>query len=123
MTYRFDGQGYLKDGHHHLFVLPAEGGTPRQLTKGPFDHGQSFFGAWGIPSWAPGGKAIVISGNRHEDAEHAVVNTEVYEVTGRFWTKSRILGFGSQPSSKRLLKVPPGRWRKLGKTRRNGARS
>jgi acylaminoacyl-peptidase len=37
LNYRFDGKGYLKEGHHHLFVLPADGGTPRQLTSGPFD--------------------------------------------------------------------------------------
>jgi acylaminoacyl-peptidase len=80
LTYRFDGKGYLKDGYYHLFVLPAEGGTPRQLTRGPYDHGQSLFGASGTPSWAPDSKAIVISGNRHDDAEHAVLNTEVYEV-------------------------------------------
>ena len=27
VTYRFDGQGYLKDGYRQLFVLPADGGT------------------------------------------------------------------------------------------------
>lgn len=34
LNYRADGTGYLKDGYNHLFVLPAEGGTPRQLTSG-----------------------------------------------------------------------------------------
>jgi dipeptidyl aminopeptidase/acylaminoacyl peptidase len=82
LVYRFDGKGYLKNGHFHLFVLPAEGGTPRQLTHGAFDHLQSFFdGPSREPSWSPDGKAIVFSANRHKGAEYDVFNTEVYEVS------------------------------------------
>jgi acylaminoacyl-peptidase len=80
LTYRFDGKGYLKNGHFHLFVLPAEGGTPRQLTSGPYDHLQTFFGGPLTPSWAPDGRAILLSANRHKDAEYDTYNTEVYEV-------------------------------------------
>ena len=36
LLYREDGEGYLEDGYRQLFVAPAEGGTPRQLTHGPF---------------------------------------------------------------------------------------
>lgn len=36
--YRFDGAGYLQPGYAHVFVLPAEGGTPRQITQGDFQH-------------------------------------------------------------------------------------
>jgi Tol biopolymer transport system component len=34
VTYRADGAGYLKPGYHHLFVVSADGGQPRQLTFG-----------------------------------------------------------------------------------------
>src|SRR5262249_4640755 len=82
LTYRFDGKGYLKSGHHHLFVVSAEGGTPRQLTRGPHDHLTTFFGgASGTPSWAPDGKTILLSANRNKDAEREPYNTEVYEVS------------------------------------------
>jgi acylaminoacyl-peptidase len=82
LTYRFDGKGYLKNGHYQLFLLPAEGGTPRQLTRGPYDHMQTFFGGPADgPSWSPDGKSLVFSANRHKDAEHDVINTEVYEVS------------------------------------------
>ncbi|MEM9378675.1 MAG: S9 family peptidase [Planctomycetota bacterium] len=37
--YRSDGRGYLEDVDTHVFVVDAMGGTPRQLTDGPFDHG------------------------------------------------------------------------------------
>jgi dipeptidyl aminopeptidase/acylaminoacyl peptidase len=71
----------LKNGHYHLFVLPADGGTPRQLTRGPYDHLQSSAeGSLLAPSWSPDSKAIILSANRQKDAEYKVLNTDVYEV-------------------------------------------
>jgi acylaminoacyl-peptidase len=74
LAYRADGRGYLEDGHTQIFVLPAEGGTPRQLTVGPHDHG-------GTPSWTPDSEALVFSANRHEGGEYEPRNSEVYEVS------------------------------------------
>ncbi|MFQ5739520.1 MAG: prolyl oligopeptidase family serine peptidase [Acidobacteriota bacterium] len=74
LVYRADGQGYLRDGHGQLFILPAEGGTPRQVTSGPYNHE-------GTPSWAPDGSALVFSANRHPDWEYDPLNSEVYEVS------------------------------------------
>jgi acylaminoacyl-peptidase len=74
LNYRFDGRGYLKEGHQHLFVLPADGGTPRQLTQGPYDH-------VGTPAWTPAGKWLLVAGNRHPDPGHDPLNTEIYEVS------------------------------------------
>jgi len=73
LNYRADGQGYLEEGYRHLFVLPAEGGTPRQVTEGPYDHG-------GTPQWMPDGSALVFSANRNENAEMDPLNSEVYSV-------------------------------------------
>ena len=33
LLYRADGEGYLKDEHMQLFLLSADGGSPRQLTR------------------------------------------------------------------------------------------
>ena len=74
MSYRADGAGYLEEAHAQLFVIPAEGGVPRQLTSGPWDHG-------GPLSWMPDSRSIVFSANRHEDAEHDPLNSEVYRVS------------------------------------------
>ena len=74
MHYRADGRGYLEDGYRHIFVLPAEGGTPRQLTSGSFHHGGRF-------AWTPDGSAIVFSANRHDDWEFQPRNSEIYEVS------------------------------------------
>ena len=74
VTYRFDGQGYLKDGFRQLFVLPADGGTPRQLTSGPYEHE-------GPAAWSRDGRALVFSGNRREDWEYHPLDSELYEVS------------------------------------------
>ncbi len=74
VQYRADGSGFLENGYRQLFVLPAEGGTPRQVTSGRFNHG-------GTPSWTPDSKALVFSANRHEDWEYDPLNSEIYELS------------------------------------------
>jgi Tol biopolymer transport system component len=48
--YRTDGQAG-GSGHTHVFVVSASGGTPRQVTDGPYDDGQ--------PAWAPDSRSLV----------------------------------------------------------------
>src|SRR5262249_5415490 len=74
LSYRFDGKGYLPDGYFHLFVLPADGGAPRQVTSGSFNH-------TGAPSWTPDGKSLIFSANRNKDWEYQLKESELYEVT------------------------------------------
>jgi Tol biopolymer transport system component len=48
VTYRADGQGYLKPGFDHIYVVSAVGGAARQLTSGNFnEHGRV--------GWSPDG--------------------------------------------------------------------
>jgi len=72
VIYRMDGIGYVKDMYFQLFVLPAEGGSPRQLTSGDFHHRDS--------RWTPDGKSLVFSANRREDWEYEPRNSEVYRL-------------------------------------------
>jgi len=74
LTYREDGDGYLEDGYNQIFIVPSEGGTPHQLTRGAFNHN-------GPLAWAPDGKAVIFSANRHEDWEYDPLNSEIYEVS------------------------------------------
>lgn len=74
VTYRFDGQGYLKDGYRQLFMLPADGGTPRQLTSGPYEHE-------GPAAWSHDGRSRVFSGNRRDEWEYHPLDSELYEVS------------------------------------------
>lgn len=72
-VYRFDGAGFAKPGHSQVFVMPATGGSPRQLTEGEFDHG-------GHLSWSKDGKTLFLAANRVEDADFRPVNSEIYAV-------------------------------------------
>src|SRR5262245_57428118 len=71
--YRADGEGYLRQGHTQLFVVPADGGTPRALSAGPYD-------VRGPLAWTPDGSRILFASNRHSDAELDSVDTEIWEV-------------------------------------------
>jgi len=73
LVYRDDGKGYVKEGFYHLFVLPAEGGTPRQITFGSFHHRER-------PSWTADGESLVFSANRREDWEHEPLDDDLYRV-------------------------------------------
>ncbi len=55
-SYRRDRQGYVDQGYQHVFVVPAEGGTARQLTDGDWNHGGN--------RWTPDSQEILFTGNR-----------------------------------------------------------
>lgn len=71
--YRSNGAGYLPDGYTHIFLVSTDGGTPRQLTTGDFNHG-------GTISWTTDSKHIVFSANRHPGGILDPVNSEIYEL-------------------------------------------
>ena len=78
LVYRFNGPGYLKPGYTHLFVVPSEGGTPRKISSGKFQHGGVAFGA-SEAVWTPDGKYLLMSANRNEDFEREPRDTNIYE--------------------------------------------
>jgi len=74
VAYRHDGGGYVEPGNTHVFVVPAEGGAPRQLTHGDHDHG-------GPLSWMPDGRSIVLRANRHDDRDLDPRNNELFALS------------------------------------------
>ncbi len=78
LLYRFNGAGYLKPGYHHLFVMPAEGGTPRQISSGDFHHGGPGLRA-SDAVWTPDGKFLILSANRRADWDTEPLDSEVFE--------------------------------------------
>ena len=72
LNYRRDRQGFIDNGFRQIFVVPADGGTARQVTSGPWEHG--------IPQWMQDGKAIVFSSLRTDNAEYAWRESEIYAV-------------------------------------------
>lgn len=71
--YRADGAGFVEPGYRHVFVLPAEGGTPRQVTHGEFNHG-------GRPVWSRDGRALFVSANRSPGWEWEPLESEIYRI-------------------------------------------
>jgi dipeptidyl aminopeptidase/acylaminoacyl peptidase len=72
LNYRRDRSGFTDNGYRHVFVVPASGGTPRQLTSGDFDHNGS--------EWTPDGRAILFNGLRIENTEYQWRESEIYAV-------------------------------------------
>ncbi len=72
MHYRRDRVGFTDNGYRHIYVIDADGGTPRQITDGDYNHR-------GI-EWTPDGKNILFSGLRVEDAEYQWRESEIYSV-------------------------------------------
>ncbi|MEL6625689.1 MAG: S9 family peptidase [Bacteroidota bacterium] len=69
-----DGLGYISPGFYQLFVLPADGGTARQVTKGDFQHR-------GTPQWTVDEEGLLFSANRNENWEYEFRNSEIYKVS------------------------------------------
>lgn len=72
MYHERDGSGYVPPGFTHIFVIPSEGGSPRQVSSDNFHHRS--------PEWTPDGQTILFSGNRSEEWEYDFRNSEIYSV-------------------------------------------
>ena len=95
-----DGSGYVEPGFSHVYVVPAEGGTPRQVSEGNFHHRK--------PEWRSDGRALTITGNRSENWQYDFRNSEVYTidlVSGDIAPLTTISGPDDSP-----LPSPDGQW-------------
>ncbi len=73
LQYRRDGLGFTNDNVSHVFIVPADGGTARQLTHDNYGVGSL--------ELTPDGRTVVFSsGPRTEDAEYAWRESDIYSV-------------------------------------------
>lgn len=62
LKYRFNGEGFTYDRRPQIFTVAADGGEPRQVTEGDYDHVD--------PAWSPDGRALVFASARHDERDH-----------------------------------------------------
>jgi dipeptidyl aminopeptidase/acylaminoacyl peptidase len=125
LHYRADGRGWLVNGYTHLFVVPATGGTPRQITSGEWNVGARGIGLPGGVGWdwMPDGRSVVVDGNHDSDAERQRQVSNIYVIdlttlarrsltnTKGFWTNpvvspdGKTIAFVGFPFTKQTYRV------------------
>ncbi|MEM9846856.1 MAG: S9 family peptidase [Bacteroidota bacterium] len=71
MKFKADGSpDILPTGYRHLFVISAEGGTPRQITSGDYNHSSL--------AWSPDGKSLLFSSNQQASWEYNPANSDLF---------------------------------------------
>jgi acylaminoacyl-peptidase len=94
MVYRADGEGFLPDAFRQAFVVPADGGAARQLTDGPWQHGDL--------AWSADGRELLVSANRREDSDLVPADTEIHAIdiaTGELRTLTKRFGPDQNPAA------------------------
>jgi Tol biopolymer transport system component len=106
LDYRADRRGFVDTSHSHIFVVPADGGTPRRLTDGEWDHSG--------PEWMPNGTEILFTSLREEESDWMWRESEIYANSppGRARTGDRFPPptAGSSPTRERTSRGTP-TWR------------
>jgi len=72
IAYRADGAGYLHPGFRHVFVIPSEGGTPRQVSQGDFNYR--------TPVWSHDGNSLYVVSNQSPEWEYQPTESEIYRL-------------------------------------------
>ncbi len=94
MVYRADGEGFLPDAFSQVFVVPADGGSARQLTDGPFDHEDI--------AWSSDGREIFVSANRRPDVDQMPNDSELHAIdlaSGQIRALTKRFGPDAQPAA------------------------
>ena len=80
LRWRADGLGLIPTGYAHIFVVPAVGGAPRQITSGDFDHvgAQDARRGGGGLAWTPDGESILASCQCTPEADYQLEGPDIY---------------------------------------------
>ena len=126
LHFRQDRRGFTDPGYRHMFVVSADGGTPRQITKGDWSVGARFDVLDGPVGWdwTPDGRSIVVEGMNDSTADLNYRNANIYlvDLAGRgvrklteqagVWTSptvspdGRRIAFTGYPATKASYQAP-----------------
>ena len=95
--YQYDGRGIVEPSYRHIFVVPAEGGSARQLTDGDFNH-------YGLLSWSNDSKNIFFSAHRSNDWELISGEADIYSVS---ISNSELIQITKQSGEERSPAISP----------------
>lgn len=83
LRYRSDGEGMIEPRRRHVFVVPADGGSARQLTRDDADHD-------GPLAWL--GDEILFSANMRDDGHLEPLDSDLYAVSSKTGVVRRVHG-------------------------------
>lgn len=91
--YQADGRGVLDPAYTHIFVVPSDGGTARQLSSGPYHHR-------GALSWSSDSQRIFFSANRNIEWEYETGEADIFAVNmeGEITQITRAPGIEDSPT-------------------------
>ena len=95
--YQYDGRGIVEPSYRHVFVVPADGGTARQLTNGNFNH-------YGSLAWSADSKDIFFSAHRSDDWELISGESNLYKITV---SSKKLEQITSMPGEERSPSISP----------------
>jgi len=95
--YQYDGRGIVEPSYRHVFVVPADGGTARQLTNGNFNH-------YGSLAWSADSKDIFFSAHRSDDWELISGESNLYKITV---SNKKLEQITSMPGEERSPSISP----------------
>ncbi len=92
LHYRQDRVGFTKPGFLHLFVVSADGGTAREITKGDWSVGARFDGQVGAVGWdwMPDGKTIVVAAIDDPNPDLVYRNSSILSIDVATGAKKRL---------------------------------
>ena len=90
--YQYDGRGIVEPSYRHIFIVPSEGGSARQLTEGNFNH-------YGSLSWSPDSQNIFFSAHRSNNWELVSDEADIYKLNIASRTLKQITNQSGEESS------------------------
>jgi dipeptidyl aminopeptidase/acylaminoacyl peptidase len=82
LHFKQDRVGFMEVGNRHLFVVPADGGSPRQLTSGNWSVGSRFDALDGAVGWdwMPDSRTIVFDGLADSTSDMNYRSSNIYAI-------------------------------------------